>query len=254
MVYSEKLAKFKNLIHGFTTREEGDFRDLRSWGQMTQSQAAVNPCGKCNLGDNKIDLLRIDRRRFILPEQVHADKIALVGKKNRGKVIKGVDGLITHEGEVVLGVTTADCLPILFYEPKEKIVAIVHAGWKGSLKGITLRMVKKIRELGGDPVEVIAAIGPHIKKCCYDIDKKRGLMFKKEFGRKVIIRRDDKSFLDLTKVNLSQLLESGIKEKNIETSLFCTHCNDSLFFSYRREKEDYGEMLSMIGMTNFLLR
>jgi len=235
MVYSKKLSQFKDLVHGFTTKEEGDFRRLR--GLAKTDRKKISPMDT---------ITRIgDIEKLVLPEQVHGNKIAIADKR---KVIEKIDGLITEEKEIVLGVTTADCLPILFYEPKEKIIAVVHAGWKGSLKKISQKAIQKIISLGGNPAKTIAAIGPHIKNCCYHIDEKRMLMFKKEFGEEVIIRKGNKFFLDLIKVNLIQLLKSGIKEENIEVLPFCTHCNSNLFFSFRKDKENYGEMLSFIGM------
>lgn len=228
MLYSKKLSQFKNVTHGFTTRKEGDFRILR---EMPQSHAAVHLCGK----------------EITLPEQVHGDKIVTMNKKNKGKAVKGADGLVTKEKGVVLGVTTADCLPILFFEDGKEIIGIIHAGWKGSLKRISEKMIRKIKNLGGSAGRLRVIIGPHIQKCCYDIDKRRGNKFRKEFGDQVIRRENGKLFLDLTKINLLQLLKSGVKKSNIEVLPFCTSCEEQLF-SYRKDKENYGEMLSFIGI------
>lgn len=240
MIHLKKLSKFKNLIHGFTTKEEGDFKRIRGLTKKnpnkSQALAIMSIRDVCQVED------------LVIGEQVHEDKIAFIGKKDKGKVIKGVDGLITKEKGVILGVTTADCLSILFYEPKKNIIAAAHAGWKSSLKRIIAKMVQRIKKLGGDTTKIIVTIGPHIHNCCYEIDRKRELTFRSEFGGKVIIKRDNKSFLDLRKINLIQLRDSGVKEKNIEISPFCTCCNDRLFFSYRKEKGDHGEMLSFIGM------
>lgn len=230
MLYSKKLSQFKNLIHGFTTKEEGNFRGLRDLRKTPQRETAVRLCGK----------------GFIVPEQVHGDKIAIVDKKNKKKIIKGVDGLITKEKGIVLGITTADCLPILFHEPERKIVAVVHAGWKGSLKRISQKTARTITRLGGNIDKIIVVIGPHIKNCCYDIDEKRANSFENEFSNQVINEKEGKIFLDLTKVNLIQLLESGVKEENIEILPFCTYCHGNVFFSFRKNKDCYGEMLSFI--------
>lgn len=240
MVYSEKLKQFKDVVHGFTTRMEGDFRRLRglesSNRMLSQMKTAVNI---------------FDMEELILPEQIHGSKITLIDTKDKGKKIKGADGLITKEKRVVLGVTTADCLPVLFFEPEERIVAVAHAGWEGTLKRVCQKVVERIKDLKGNPAEIVVAVGPHIKSCCYDIDEKRALEFKKEFGQEVVIKENGQSFLDLTKVNLIQLSKSGIKEKNIEVLPFCTFCSGSQFFSYRKDKENYGEMLSFIGIKKF---
>lgn len=232
MLHSKKLSRFKNLIHGFTTKEEGDYKKARKASRNSQ-QICQTIC---------------EAKDLVLPEQVHGDRIAIVDKENKEKVVKGADGLITKEKDIILGVTTADCLPLLFYEPKKKIIANVHAGWRGTFKRVCQKAAEKIKDLGGDLSEVLVAVGPHIKKCCYDVDKRRKLMFRKKFGKEVVVRKNDKFFLDLTKANFSQLLETGVKEKNIEILPFCTYCHHQRFFSYRKNKGNNGEMLSFISM------
>lgn len=240
MIYSKKLSQFKNLIHGFTTREDGDFREERGLTKTAQKISRSQTIARlCDTGCDKL----------MLPKQVHGDKITVVAKKSKEKVIRGVDGLITEEKGIVLGITTADCLPILFYEPRQKIVGVVHAGWKGSLKRITQKTIKKINQLGGKLGRLLVVIGPHIKVCCYEIDRKRASKFENAFGRQVVSKKKGKIFLDLTKVNLIELLESGVNQENIETLPFCTACDEN-FFSYRKDKENYGEMLSFISMLN----
>ena len=231
MIYSKKLSQFKNLIHGFTTKKEGDFRKL----EITQRQTIVRLCV------NSADL--------VIAEQIHEGKIAVVGEKDKRKTIKKVDGLVTQEKGIVLGIRTADCLPILFYEPEQEIIGAIHAGWKGSFKKISGEVIEKIKSLGGKSAKIIVAIGPHIKSCCYDITKKRADKFQEKFTHEVVIKRNHKLFLDLTKVNFSQLLENSIREENIDFLPFCTHCNSDLFFSFRKNKKNYGEMLCFISMT-----
>lgn len=241
MLYSKKLAKFKNLIHGFTTKREGDFRKIRALTKhnrrLTQRQTIVRLCAKAGYDGN-----------LIVPEQVHGNNVAVVSKKENSQSAKGVDGLLTQEKGLALGITTADCLPLLFYEPVSRIIAAVHAGWQGTLRRIGERTVQKISGLGGKVDRITVAIGPHIQKCCYDVDAKRATVFEKEFGNSVITRRDKKFFLDLAKANLNQLLARGVLEENIELLPFCTACDEN-FYSFRKDKENYGKILTIIGMT-----
>ena len=211
MIYAKLLSKYGGVFHGFATRDESDqgIKDL------------------------------------VLAEQIHRDKISDVDGDDLGKKIKSVDGLVTKISRVNIGVRTADCLPILFYEPKAKIVAAVHAGWKGTLLKISPKMIKKIESLGGKAKNIIAAIGPHICGSCYTIPKARV----KLFAEKAIRQKDGEFHLDLALFNFKQLVSSGVNKKNIEILPYCTVCQNNLFFSFRKDKgKDYGEMLAMIGL------
>lgn len=232
MIYSAKLLQFKELVHGFTTKDEGDYH-LKAF---TQKSAIAEICAK-----------------LVVAQQIHQNKIFVVKEKNSGPIIKGVDGILTFKAGIFLGVHTADCLPILFYEPKAKIVAAVHAGWQGTLMSISQKMVKEIENLGGKAKNIVASFGPHISMCCYEIDKERASLFREKFGQdpKVISYFEEKPHLDLAYVNFLQLLEAGIKRENIEVPPSCTYCQRDNFFSFRRAKKEndkYGNMLAYISL------
>lgn len=238
MIYSKKLAKFKEISHGFTTRQDGDF-ELASLGQRM-------PIGN----------ICLQSKELVSMKQAHGDKIKIIRSLkviDDTVVFDGFDGLITQEKDIALGVHTADCLPILFYEPVKRIIGACHAGWRGTLLGISRKMIKKIKNLGGEVKNITVAIGPHIGMCCYDTDEERAKLFEEEFGPdpKMISHFEDKPHLDLAYGNFLQLLDTGVNKKNIEVPLFCTSCNRELFFSFRRSKREgdkYGEMLSFIGL------
>ncbi len=220
MKQSEKLLKFSDIVHGFGTRDE-------KWSE----------------------------KDLVLSKQIHGSKIALVGKNDIGKMREGADGLITKESKVKIAVKTADCVPILFYEPVKKIVGVVHAGWRGTLDLIAEKMVQKIENLGGEAKNLVVAIGPHIGLCCYDIDKERAKTFEEKFGTdpKMISFLDDRPHLDLADVNFLTLLKAGVKKENLDVPPSCTSCQKDLFFSFRRSKkegDEFGEMLSFIELTN----
>lgn len=237
MIYSKKLSEFKEIVHGFTTREDGDFR-LKNLGQIN---TAVLNCLKT--------------KKLVLMKQEHTDKIKIVRSANLKKemtVFEGFDGLVTPQNNFVLGVRTADCCPILFYEPVAKIVGAAHAGWRGTSMEISKKMVEEIKSLGGQAENLIAVIGPHIGMCCHDINKERAILFEEKFGKDILLISgiEKKPHLDLAYVNFKQLIQAGLKKENIEVPLFCTSCQKDLFFSFRRsrrENDEYGEMLSFIG-------
>lgn len=211
MIYSESLTKYPEIFHGFTTRDgsEQEFESL------------------------------------VLPRQVHGNKISQVTRKDLGKKINGVDGLVTKVHGIKLGVRTADCLPILFYEPVKKIIGVAHAGWRGALGQIAQKMIIKIKALGGVPQNIAVVMGPHICGSCYTIPEARARLFTGE----AIWQRDGEFHLDLALFNLKQLLSSGANKKNIEILPYCTSCQNNLFFSFRKNRgKDYGEMLAVIGL------
>lgn len=239
MIYSKRLSQFNEIIHGFTTRDDGDFR-LANFGQKL-------PIGKiCPQG-----------MQLVLMKQQHNSRIKFVKfsrRKDKIILLKGFDGLITFQKGILLGVRTADCLPILFYESVKKIVAVVHAGWRGTLGRVAQKMVEEIKKLGGSPENIVAVMGPHIGMCCYNIPKERVNLFTKVFGqdKRTISNFENGPHLDLAYVNFLQLLQVGVKKENIETPPSCTFCQKEQFFSFRRSKnegDDYGEMLSYIGIT-----
>lgn len=234
----EKLAAQPGLIHGFSTRKFGDLKIRRSISSNR------------NL-DKFLPILGIERSDLVMMEQVHGSKIKAVGKRDKGKVIEKVDGLITDQKGIFLGVNTADCLPLLFYDPKKKIVGIAHVGWKGALARIIQRAVEEMKTLGSFPHDIIVGIGPHIGGCCYTIPKERARKFKKEFGDLpgMVYKDREGIHLDLAVPIVVQLIKLGIKKENIAVALTCTSCQNNEFFSYRQEnkRRTYGEMLGVIG-------
>ncbi|MCX6706114.1 MAG: polyphenol oxidase family protein, partial [Candidatus Woesebacteria bacterium] len=118
---------------------------------------------------NKIDInsiiesFDISKKNCIHAEQVHGNKIAVVDKKNRGALIKGVDALVTNTANLCLCIKTADCLPLIFYDPTKKVLAVVHAGWKGTLKNISANSVRRMTDqFKINPKDLIIGIGPSI--------------------------------------------------------------------------------------------
>ena len=192
---------------------------------------------------------------FIVANQTHSDHIKIISKKEtKGwesleNAIEDCDALITNEKEIVLTILTADCVPILLYDNEKKVVAAVHAGWKGTKAKIIAKTVLKMKEVYGSKVEnIIAAVAPSIGSCCYEV----GEDVAKHFFDipKAYTQIEKKYMLDLPYINKYQLLEVGLREENIEMSDVCTACEVERYFSYRKEQGCSGRFMSMIGMVD----
>lgn len=171
--------------------------------------------------------------------QVHGSEILTVFKKFEN--IPEADGLITNTPGLALAVRTADCIPIFIYDPQKKCIGLVHAGWRGSRKRIVTHVVNRLSGMFGcDPEDLLIAFGPGIRECCYEIrgEAKKSFVLESEI-------REGKFYLDLVLVNRDQLIQAGVRFKNIFDCGRCTCCDDQ-FFSYRREGDKTGRHLSLI--------
>ena len=190
---------------------------------------------------------------FVVADQTHSDNIHIVTKKEtRGweshkSAIADCDALITDQKGVVLCVLTADCVPVLLYDPKKEVVAAVHAGWKGTKLKIVAKTVQKMQKLFGCSAEnIVAGIAPAIGRCCYEVGEEVAQHF---FDlREAFTTREDKYMLDLSFINKQQLLDSGLQKENIKISGICTACEVERYFSYRKEQGCSGRFMSMIAL------
>jgi YfiH family protein len=164
-----------------------------------------------------------------------------------GNAIEG-DASVTGLQGVMLGVQTADCVPILIADSEAKAVAAIHAGWRGTAARIAKATVAALREKYGiDPKNLTAAIGPHIGVCCYEVGEE---VVEAMNEPAVFNRRPEwpKAHLNLGEANRRQLIDAGIPEPQIDSSSLCTRCREDLFHSFRRDGKRTGHMLSLIGM------
>lgn len=185
------------------------------------------------------------RNRKAIIKQSHSTNIQIISSSNNIP-IENCDGIITKEKQIVLSVITADCVPIIFYDPVMDIIGISHQGWKGTLKKLPQKMIQTMQKLGSTPSAISVAIGPAINECCYEVSKERADQFMEIFGESVV-SITNKYAVNLLKANNQLLKDSGVLEKNIDYFPFCTACNTEKFWSYRRDKGIKGEMLSYIN-------
>lgn len=178
--------------------------------------------------------------------QIHSSIVihASAVEGDTGNAAEG-DALIAEQAGVRVGVKTADCVPILMVDPSGKVVAAIHAGWRGSAENIAAAAVREITALWKTrPEDLRAAIGPSIGVCCYQV----GAEVARRFGTWIpdLERASAPAHLDLRAVNEMQLRAAGVS--NIWKSDECTFCSADRFFSFRREREQAGRMVSFIGL------
>lgn len=188
----------------------------------------------------------IDMDAMALTCQEHTDIVREIDKsyKNCGFYISdtAVDGYITNENGICLCVFVADCVPVLIADPVKRAVAAVHSGWRGTAQGITKNAVQLMREkYGSDPRDMVAAIGPCISKCCYEV----GREVLEQFGKpQFFTPRGDKFMLDLVGANISVLNEAGVTK--VDACNECTFCKSDLYYSHRATNGKRGNMAAMI--------
>jgi polyphenol oxidase len=266
------------LIHGFSTRVGGF---SRLYGKSALNLGFTKDDSKAAVERNREAFLaqlvggrKSSPHPLITLRQIHSDVIRFVDSRVEAPLAG--DGLITATPGLLLGIQTADCLPIILADPKHRAVGVFHAGWRGTVKRIVEKGVGEMRRyFGSRPRDLKAAIGPGIHGCCYEVGQEVREQFESQFVYADTLFREveefnevrekypmlfltarapghselpKKIFLDLAEANRQQLLAVGVLAKNISASLLCTNCNTNLLFSYRAEKGKTGRMMAVVGI------
>ena len=204
---------------------------------------------------NRKELEKIfPHKHFIVANQTHSDNIVIITQPKESwltqkeqHAIENCDALITNQKDIILTIMTADCVPILLFDTQKKVVAVIHAGWKGTQQKIALKTVEKMKKVFNSNVkDIVAGVAPAIGKCCYEVDWNVAKHFEKIEG--AYENRGEKQMLDLPYINRKQLLEVGLKKEHIEMSNICTSCHVESYFSYRKEQGCSGRFMTMIGI------
>lgn len=194
-----------------------------------------------------------DPKRTVFTKQIHSDIIERVGVSDCGRglivpVENGCDGLVTNEPEVVLTVFSADCTPVLLYDPVAKAVGAVHAGWRGTAAAIVEKAVERMAaEFGSKPENIRAAIGPCISQCCFETDRDVPEAMLNAFGdaaKEAIRETGSKYYVNLKALNVLALTRAGVRQIDIATE--CTACEPNRFWSHRRVGNARGSLAAMI--------
>jgi len=163
------------------------------------------------------------------------------------------DALVTRDPQVLLAIRTADCLPILIADPVRQAVAAVHAGWRGTLAGVTEAAIAEMaRAFGSIPASLVAALGPSIRACCYEVGPEVEEAFRRRSpeNEKLFLRAspEARARLDLVAAARAALERSGVPAFQIHVANFCTACRTDFFFSHRKEGARTGRMMAVIGI------
>jgi YfiH family protein len=219
--------------------------------------AGFNEDSRGNIYENRRRFLSLFRKEYRLATawQVHGDSIRFVRQHSEtGDADERADALISNLDGVLLGVKTADCVPILIGDPSRGCYAAIHAGWRGTAKGILQKSIATLtEEFGSDPNDLLCAIGPAAGCELYEVGEDVISTFSANFARSeryFTETRPGHALVDLKAANKDQLIKSGVDRSNIFIAPYCTMERVDLFFSYRVEKQQYGRtgrLMSVIG-------
>lgn len=202
------------------------------------------------------EAINITTDRLFIPKQTHESNSLIIDKSflsrpgsEQNKLLQGIDALITQQRDIAIAVTTADCVPLLIFDTENKVLATVHAGWKGTLAKIANKTIAKmVATFGSVPQNMIVGIAPSISPKMFEVGDEVGEKFKEEgFGMDRISFRNPntgKLHIDLWTTNQISLINSGIPIQNIEIAKICTFSNPNMFFSARRQTIHSGRMLT----------
>lgn len=252
-----QIPSFRNvdgIKHFFTTRRggvsEGIFESLNLSFNRGDKESNVNENYRrvakalhCECGD------------IVTTIQTHTANIRKVTKQDSGKGIvkerdyEDIDGLVTNIPRVALAAFTADCVPVMFVDSKQKVIGVVHSGWRGTIQEISANMIRiMLEDYGCRQENILVGIGPSICQDCYEVSQDVADLFIEKFGRDVV--RDGKVpgkyQLDLWLSIKISLMKAGVKESNITMTDICTCCNNQLLFSHRASHGKRGALGAFI--------
>ena len=250
MFNSKKLSKFSEISHGFFNKNggvsEGIYKSLNCGTGSKDKKSNVNK----NLKIVKRKISKKSKEIFLV-RQIHSNKFIFLSKNTKIKNRKiNADAIITERKKIPIAVLTADCVPLLLFDKKRKMIAAIHAGWRGALKGIINKVIKFMLKKGCSKKHITAAIGPSINSKNYNvkIDFKDKFIKKDKENKKFFKNKKNVIYFDLPNFVRSQLKSNEIT--NIDMINIDTFDKKNNFFSARRslrlKYDDYGRNISII--------
>ena len=233
----KRLLEYPEITHCYTMRSNNQLNfQIKNRDFFNQS---CNKIYKC---------LELKNPLAVRPYQTHTDNVKVVRKIEK---LEDTDGILTNKKEIALITTSADCISLLLYDPVKKAIGSIHSGWKGTLKGIIVKAIEKMKnEYKSNPEDIICCICPSIRQCCFEVDEDvKDLFYNKYKDLKnidEIIKLGDKKedkqkyYIDTVKINIELLKNIGLKEKNIIDSNICTMCHSKEFHSERADGKSFG--------------
>jgi polyphenol oxidase len=285
LLHSEKLAGIPWLIHAFSTRNGGM---SLAYGGSALNLGFTKNDPRATVERNRAIFLKevgaangAQKWSLVSLRQIHSDLVFRIDTMDSKtsfppKEPLAADGIISGAPGLLLAIQTADCLPVILVDQKRRAVGVFHAGWRGTVKRIVEKGAGEMqRHFGSSPRNLIAAIGPGIQKCCYDVGEEVRAKFEMQFAYADSLFHEVKDsdpvrdkypllfltarapghselpvklFLDLVEANRRQLLDAGVLAKNIELVGACTACHTDQLFSFRAEKGVTGRMMAVAGI------
>jgi hypothetical protein len=263
-LYHQNLAPFKWLAHGFSLRStvrSGFEQNLGFNGYQSREVVQRN---RLHFVQGILATARIGNdeaaaavpgnagSQLVVLRQCHADIVHALTTRPPAEFSADGDGMVTDQPGLLLGVLTADCMPVLIVDIESRVVAAVHAGWRGTAKRIVQKALGIMQsQFASHPRNCIAVVGPAIRGCCYEVGEDLFKIFDGEFedaSQLFQTRLGGKRFLDLAAACRFQLLQAGLETSNVFSDPACTSCNLEQFFSHRAERGKTGRMMSVIGI------
>lgn len=251
--YFPLLEDTNEVLHGFSTKlggvSEGEF--------ATMNFATIRGDKLENVKENYKRIcasMGMDWTKIVVSKQTHTTNIKVVSKEDAGKGVlvergyDNIDGLMTNEPGIVLVTMYADCVPLYFYDPVKKAIALSHSGWRGTVNRMGEVTIKKMEEIyGSNPKDILACIGPSICVDCYEVGSDVADEFIKNFDKEeikqiLVPKNHEKYQLNLWKANELILKKAGILENHLAVTDVCTCCNPDLLFSHRFTKGRRGNL------------
>lgn len=234
--FGEGVSAFSTMRQGGYSK--GNYADFNINSYCGDEEEAIKKNRKA-----LCTLLGISEDHLLMPHQVHLTEIAIIdddfmhrGIEERRQALDGVDALMTDMENVCIGVSTADCIPVLLYDAKHRAVCAIHAGWRGTVKRITEQALKRMTAIyGSHPQDIVAQIGPGIHLDSFEVGDEVYESFAEEgFPMELISTRREKWHIDLPTCNRLQLEAMGVPTQHIAVSPVCTFKQTDTFFSARR--------------------
>ena len=215
------LDDYKSLNMSFREGDE-EFRVQQNWSKLARS-------------------FDIPLERFLVLNQVHGDGILVAEAGEADALFRtelNYDAIVTNRPGLAICIKTADCVPVMIADREKKVAAAVHAGWKGTALAISAKVIRLMRKrYASRPQDILAAIGPSIGLCCYEVDHVTAEAFRAQKDNESFLfantAKSGKWMVDLPEANRRQILDCGVPAVNIESSGYCTMCNSDIFFSHR---------------------
>ena len=237
---AEGLTAFSSMRQGgYSSGRYGEFNINRYCGDSDEA-IRKNREALCRLLDITDD-------RLLMPHQVHKAEIAVIGEQ-LDIDLEGYDALMTNVEDVCIGVSTADCIPVLLYDPRQRAVCAVHAGWRGTVMRIVEQSIARMTEVyGTNPADLIAQIGPGIHLESFEVGDEVYQAFEDAgFDMNSISKKYEKWHIDLPECNRLQLISAGVPESQVSVSPVCTYMQADTYFSARRLGIESGRIFTGI--------